>query len=271
MTVNRAQALSLLEPKLRAVKSDLDFQRRAAIYPQFFGTMTSSRKASETYYERAGLGDFSVKAEGGAVSYTDPMFGSELKFSHVRRSNGYKITQEMLDHDQYAEIVKLERDLQLAGEEDLEVAGHLLLNNAFSTTDNTSYGFKATGFDGLSLCSTAHTRLDGGANQANRPSTDANLSWTALANARQQFQLWTDHRGRKIIMSPRKLVIHPNDELTAMELLRSAGKPGTANNEINALQGDFSIVVTPYLTDTNSWFLLGDNLQSVFFWEAWRS
>jgi len=268
MTVNRAQALSLLEPKLRAVKNDQDLSRRERIFPQFYGSMDSSKKASETFYERTGLGDFQVKAEGGNVTYTDPIFGSELKFSHVRRSNGYKITQEMLDHDQYGEIVKLERDLQIAGEEDLEVMGHLLLNSGFGTTDNTAYGFKAAGFDGVALFSTAHTRLDGGANQANKPSTDANLSWTALANARQQFQLWVDHRGRKIVQYPRKLVIHPNDELTAMELLRSSGKPGTANNEINALFGEFSIVVSPYLTDTNAWFLLGDRLESVWFWDV---
>ena len=269
MTVSRAQFLSLLEPKLRAIKNDINLQRRRpTIYTQFFAEAAQSKKASETYYERAGIGDFQVKAEGGNVTYTDPIDGSELKFTHVRRSNGYKITQEMLDHDQYAEIVKLEQDLQIAGMEDLEIAGHLLLNNAFATTDSSAYGFKATGFDGLALYSTAHTRLDGGATQANRPTTDINLGWTALANARQQFQLWVDHRGRKIISSPRKLIVHPNDELTAMELMRSSGKPGTANNDVNVLANEFSIIVTPYLTDTNAWFLFGDMIETVWFWDV---
>jgi hypothetical protein len=228
-----------------------------------------STKAKETYFERAGIGDFQVKAEGGLITYTDPIFGVELEYPHVRRSNGYKITQEMLDHDQYAEIVKLERDLQISGMEDLEVGGHLLLNNAFGTTDNAGYGFKATGFDGLALCSTAHTRLDGGTTQGNRPSVDANLAWTSLADARQQFQLWTDHRGRRVVANPRVLVVHPNDELTAMELLRSTQKPGTANNEINALAGDFELVVTPYLTDTNSWFLIDpQTFPSVWHWDV---
>jgi hypothetical protein len=260
MTVTRAQFLSLLEPKLRDIKNDIELQRRPVIYTQFYNDTAQSKKAKETYYERAGLGDFQVKAEGGNVTYTDPIDGVEIVYTHVRRSNGYKITQEMLDHDQYAEIVKLETDLQIAGAEDLEIGGHLVLNSAFSTTDDNSYGFRAAGFDGVALCSDAHTRLDGGTNQANKPSTDANLSWTSLADARQQFQLWLDNRGRKVISFPRKLVIHPNDELTAMELLKSPQKPGTANNEINAIFNDFSIVVTPYLTDSNSWFLLGDNI-----------
>ena len=269
MTVNRAQFLSLLEPKLRAIKNDINLQqRRPVIYSQFFSDTFQSKKAAETYYERAGIGDFQRKSEAGLITYTDPISGSELRFAHVRRSNGYKITAEMIDHDQYAEIVKLEQDLQIAGMEDLEIAGHLLFNNAFGTTDDADYGFEATGLDGVQLCSTSHTRLDGGTAQANRPGTDVVLSWTALANARQQFQLWVDNRGRKIISFPRKLVIHPNDELTAMELMRSRGKPGTANNDINAMFGDFDIVVTPYLTSTDDWFLLGDNIETVWHWDV---
>ncbi len=121
-TVTRQQFLSLLEPKLRGIKSDADYPRREVIYTRFFGEMPTSKKATETYFEMAGLGDFASKAEGGAISYTGPIAGSELAFTHVRRSNGYKITQEMLDHDQYARIVRLERDLQIAGDDDLHFA-----------------------------------------------------------------------------------------------------------------------------------------------------
>lgn len=269
MTVTRQQFLSLLEPKLRKVYNDEDFKRRGKISPQFFGLVTNSKKATETVFEVGGLGDFSVKSEGGDITFTDPIKGSELAVTHVRRSNGYKITQEMLDHDQYAEIVKLERSLQLAGEEDLEVAGHKLLNGAFATTNDAAYGYHAAGLDSLQLCSTAHTRLDGGTNQSNRPSTDANLAWASLADGLIKFQLWVDSRGRKIIETPRKLVISPQDQLTARELLGSTLKPGTANNELNALN-DFSIevVVTPYLTSTNDWFLLGDNLRTFWYWDV---
>jgi len=269
MTVTRQQFLSLLEPKLRTVYNDEDFKRRGVIYTQYYGLVTNSKKATETVYEWTGVGDFSMKSEGGDVTFTDPISGNELAVSHVRRSNGYKITQEMLDHDQYAEIVKLEKSLQLSGLEDLEVTGHLLLNNAFGTTNVAARGFHAAGLDSLQLCSTAHTRLDGGANQSNRPSTDANLSWTSLADGLIKFQLWVDPRGRKIIDTPRKLVINPQDQLTAREVLGSQLKPGTANNELNAL-ADFSIevVVTPYLTSTNDWFLMGDSPKTFWYWDV---
>ena len=271
MTVNRAQFISLLEPKLRKVENDIQFTRRPTIYTNFFGETIQSKKAKETVYERAGIGDFQVKAEGGLVTYTDPISGSELVSTHIRRSNGYKITQEMLDHDQYAEIIKLETDLQIAGNEDLEIAGHLILNNAFSGTDSTPYGFSGLGYDGLALCNTAHTRLDGGATQANRPSTDADLGWSSLADGLIQFELWVDHRGRKIREQPVRVVIHPNDRLTLKELLGSSLKPGTANNDINSLSGELSIdnaIVTPYLTSTDDWFILGTNMSTVWYWDV---
>src|SRR3990167_3380601 len=118
MTVTRQQFLSLLEPKLRDIRSDADFPRYGSVYKRFFRNVVQSKKATETLFNRAGIGDFAAKAEGGLISYTDPIAGSELAFTHARRSNGYKITQEMLDHDLYNEIVKLERDLQIAGDED---------------------------------------------------------------------------------------------------------------------------------------------------------
>lgn len=270
MTVNRAQFTSLLEPKLAEISNDIKMRRPPTIYTNFYGLTTTSRKATETYLNRAGLGPFQRKAEGASVSFTDPIAGSELAFTHVRRSNGYTITQEMLDHDLYAEIIKLETDLQIAGEDDLEIAGHLPLNSGFSTTDNDNYGFKAAGFDSLALFSTAHTRLDGGTAQANRPSTDVNLGWTALANGIIQFMLWNDHRGRPVRSNPRRLIIHPNDMLTAKELLGSNLKPGTANNEINAIPGEGltmdSTIVSQYLTDTNAWFIMSDLSEDTTVW-----
>lgn len=266
MTITRAQFLSLLEPTLRDIRSDADYPRRETLFTNFYKVMTSKKK-TEHDFQYAGLGQFQVKSEGNPVTYTDPIAGNTKDYTHVRRAMGYKVTQEMLDHDLYAEIRKLEAALQLAGDDDLEVQGHLLLNSGFGTTD--SNGFTAAGYDALALFSTAHTRLDGGANQANRPSTDANLDWTSLANAVQQFQLWKDSRGRPIVSVPQLLIVHPNDELTAAELLRSIGKPGTANNDINSIRDKgLNVLVSPYLTDTNAWFIKGDLADAKWYWDV---
>lgn len=265
MTITRSQFLSLMEPKLKDIVSDKDYEQFPTIYTRLYDMVGGSSKKKETYYDYAGLGDFQVKNEGGPVTFTDPISGAELSFEHIRFSNGYKVTQEMLDHDQYGEIRTLEGELRRALNDFLEVRGHLLLNNAFGTT--AASGFGATDFRGEQLISTTHTQLDGGTAQSNRPSSDANLDWTSLGNAKIQFSLWKDNRSRNIRAMARTLIVHPNDSLTAQELLQSVGKPGTANNDINVLRGDLDLIVTPYLTDTNSWFVKGARTKTVWHWD----
>lgn len=271
MAVTRAQFAALLEPILRGIRSDEDYPRPAQLYQKLYRVATS-KKAKESFFELAGLGDFSEKGEGAVISYDDPVAGNEITFTHRRRALGYKITQEMLDHDQYQKIKRLERELQIATDDDLETLGHLLLNNGFATTKPSgSSGYRATGFAGEALFSTSHTQIRDTGTLANRPSTDVNLDWTGLADGITNFMLLEDGVGRPITISPSRLWVHPNDMLTAKELLRSSGKPGTANNEINVLQGDLELVVSQYLTDTNAWFIQGnfnDDNGSLWFWDT---
>lgn len=265
MTITRSQFAALMEPKLRTIVSDKDLDQYPTIYTRFYDNIGSSRKQTETYFDYAGLGDFQVKNEGGPVTFTDPLSGAQLAFTHVRFSNGYKITQEMIDHEVYSEMRTMETELRRALKDFLEVRGHLLLNNAFGTT--AASGFVATDFRAQALISTSHTLIDGGTAQSNRPSSDANLDWTSLGNAKIQFGLWRDNRSRRIMDQPRDLIVHTNDSLTAQELLQSVGKPGTANNDINVLRGDMNLIVTPFLTDTNSWFVKGSNTKTVWHWD----
>lgn len=265
MTITRSQFLSFMEPKLKDIVSDKDFETLPTLYTRLYDTIAGSSKQKETYADYAGLGDFAVKNEGGPVTFTDPIAGAELAFTHLRFSNGYKVTQEMLDHDQYGEIRTLEGELRRALNDFLEVRGHLLLNNGFGTTDSS--GFKAGDFRAQALISTSHTQLDGGTAQSNRPSSDANLDWTSLGNAKIQFALWKDNRSRNVRSMAKTLIVHPNDSLTAQELLQSVQKPGTPNNEINALRGDMDVIVTPYITDTNSWFVKAAKTKTVWHWD----
>jgi len=266
MTTFRSQFTPLLEPILEDISNDKSYRRKERVSMRFYDRVKTSSKARETRFEWAGLGDFQEKPEGQAITESDPIAGAEQVLTHIRRALAYSVTQEMFDHDQFDEIRGLEQDLQLSGDDDLEVRGHLLLNSGFGTTNDGS--FLSTGYDSLALFSTAHTRLDGGATQRNRPSTDASLSWTSLADGRQQFQLWRDNRGKRIISIPQLLIVTPQDELTAMELMKSQLKPGTSNNEINAIAGDFDLLVTPFLTDSNSWFLKAADADGVWYWDV---
>lgn len=130
-----------------------------------------------------------------------------------------------------------------------------------------SYGFSGTGsahmtgMDGLALFHIAHT-LTGGGTYANKPTTDADLSITSLENALYNMRLTVGDRNELLDLTPKILLIPPQLERTAYELLKSSGRPDTANRADNWIPSQgLQMVVWNRLSDTNAWFLLTDKAQ----------
>lgn len=265
MTMTRAQFIALMEPKLSNIWFNA-YPQRPIEWAALLNTRTSS-KAQITDHKLTGFGSLVLKGEGADITYMDAIDGQNKVYTPVRFGGGYKVTQELIDHELYGQVDKMEADLMGSAIDGQETIAANIFNGAFGTVD--SDGYSSTGFDGLQLCSTAHTRLDGGANIANRPSTDIDLSLTALQNAVIAFHNLKGDRGRTQVVRPVKLVVSPEDVFTARELIESEYKPGTANNEINALkQEGLSFFVSHYKTDSDSWFLLGDKHDLNFIWDV---
>jgi hypothetical protein len=265
MTITRAQFALLLEPKLSNVWNEA-FPQRPLELTTFTNTRTA-QKAQITDYKMTDFGPLVLKGEGNAITYTDPISGGTKVYTPVRFGLGYKITQEMLDQELYGQMDRLEAAMMKSAIDGQETIAANILNGAFGTTD--SDGYSSTGFDSLQLCSTAHTRLDGGANQANRPATDVDLGLTGLQNAVIAFDNLKDDRGRPSLIRPKRLIVSPEDKFTARELLNSEYKPGSANNDVNALSDEgLSYFVSHYKTDTDAWFLLGDMHDINFIWDV---
>ena len=177
--ITRSQAVSLLEPKLSNIWNEA-YPARPVEYTSFVN-IREAKKATITDYKMSDFGPLRLKGEGESLVYDDPLFGTEHTYTPVRFAEGYKITQEMIDHELYGQVEKFEKALIKSAIDLQEVTAALILNNGFGTTN--ADGFKAVGFDSLALFSTAHTRLDGGAVLRNRPSTDADLGVTSLPAA----------------------------------------------------------------------------------------
>lgn len=264
MTITRAQFLVLLEPKISNIWNEA--------YPQYpveytaFTNARMSRKATTTDFKMTDFGSLRLKGEGENIQYDDPIAGGTKAYTPVRFALGYKVTQEMIDHELYGQVDKLERALMKSAVDAQEISAARILNNGFGTTSTDEYS--ATGFDGLQLFSTAHTRIDGGANQRNRPTTDVDLSVTAVQNMIIDFNTLKDDRGRPSMIRPRLIIVNPQDQFTAKEILQSEYKPGTANNEINALKDEgLSFTVSHYLTDTDAWYAIGDQHDLNVVWD----
>ena len=251
------QFSSLLAPGLRKIYTE-ELKDRITEYDKFFHVITSKRNYEDDL-QVALLGTTPTKVQGGPTTFDSPIQGSSVRYTHTSFGLGFRVTTEMWEDDLYGVMKKASKDLAGANAETVETQAWDIINNA---TDATKYA----GFDALALASTAHTRLGGGTS-ANRPTTDVQLSVTALQAAVESFENMVNERGRKILAKPWRLIIPVELKWVAREILGSQYKPYAANNEINALMDeDLSFFVSHYLTDTNNWALTGRNHDLKVFW-----
>ena len=125
-------------------------------------------------------------------------------------------------------------------------------------------GFSGGAFssgDGVTLFNTDHPLVSGGVN-ANTPSTQADLNETSLEQACIDIAAFTDQRGLKIAARAKKIIV-PSDLLFVVtRILDTEMRPGTADNDLNALRNNGSIPegwrVNHYLNDVDSWFIITD-------------
>ena len=258
MAATPQEFADLLEPKLSNIWHDA--------FPAFTSDLSrvynvrDMPKNTITDAKLAGFGPLQDQPDGDAVRYDDPIAPVTKSYTYAVRALAYRIVERLWRNDLYGEVERFEDDLKDAARDDIESSGWSLFNNAFSTAN--------TGFDGLALCSTAHTRLDGGATQANRPSTDEALSVSAIHNAIITIKKWKNDRGRPRSHVPRRLIIPPDLMMTAYEILDSTLHPENANNTKNVIVNRFGLedpVVSPYLTSTTAWFLQCDQHDLNFF------
>jgi len=251
---------ALLAPGLfRVLFNEID--RQPNQWMQVFN-VDSSKRAYEEDLKMAGLGSMVAKPEGENVTFDVPLIGSSVRYTHSPYGIGWRVTREMWDDDLYSIMRKMPAEVGKAASYRVEVDAWSILNNAFSSS--------FLGLDGLALCHTAHTRLDGGATLANKPSTDVDFSASAYQAGLDHFKQLVDDRGRPIMMTPGAIIVDPTFEWAVREVIMSEYKPYSANNEINVLKSDGQVdyMLVRYLTDADSWFLLSADHDLNFWWRV---
>jgi hypothetical protein len=216
-------------------------------------------EAGKAYLEDlriASLGTFAPKPEGDVIMYDVPKEGELVRATPYAFALGFRMTHEMKSDARYGVFDRMTEELSGAAMHQMEVQAHRLLNNGFGTTGGT--GHTAAGFDSLSLFSTSHTLLNAGATTgANRATTDLDLSVTALELATDAMEGTVNESGFPTARHPTVLVIPYQLKWIAKELTESELKPYTGDNEVNPLRGEgFRYMISHYLTDADSWFLL---------------
>lgn len=212
--------------------------------------------SNQSYEEDVGISSFGLlqsKPEGVSISYDSERQGFTTRYQHLTYGLGFIITREMYEDDLYDIVGKRKaQGLAFSVRQTKEVLGANTFNNAF----NASF----TGGDGVSLVSNAHPNVAGGT-WSNRPTTYSDLSEASLEEASINIAAYTNDRGLKIAVRPRKLLIPWTQMFEAKRILQSDGRVGTDNNDLNALKqmGIVPEVVTShFFTDLDAWFIVTD-------------
>lgn len=259
MATTTFQFPELLEPFV----TDIFFNKLnmiPPIFPQVFNVRGSNR-GFEEMLRVAGLGTFADKPEGTPVSYDDPVQGNRVRTVHTTFALGFRVTMEMMDDDQHGIIRQMPSDLADSARDHRE-------NLAFSLFADAFAGATFRGLDGLALCVT-HTNLKTGETQNNALAPGVALSVSGLQSALTNMRTTTNESGRFIQLRPRMLLIHPNEEFNAAQILDSEKLPGSADNDINSVRSSrigVSALMSQYLTDTTDWFLLAEKMQHSLTW-----
>jgi phage major head subunit gpT-like protein len=262
MPVNLASIRDLLLPGLRGVEGK--YSQIPSQYDKIF-EKTESKMALERTAEMRYLGLAQLKTEGGQTSF-DNNAGERYVYNqeHMEIALGYAITRKAIDDNLYKTQFKPSNlGLMESFHQTKEIYGANVLNTA------TTYNAQVGG-DGKALCATDHP-IDG-STIANRPTVDVDLNEASLLNAMVAIRTnFKDQAGLKIFARGRKLVVPPQLEPVAIRLTKTELRPGTANNDVNAILSTAGglpdgYMVNDYLTSQFAWFLL-TNIQGLSYME----
>jgi len=252
MSINTGNFPKALWPGVESFYG-LEYKEFNTQYTDIYETR-SSRKAFEEIVGSSGLGAAAVKPEGQSVLFDNAEQGFITRFTHVTYGLGFTITKEAVEDDLYDQLAMV-RSKSLA--RSMRYTKELVAANVLNRATTSGY----TGGDGKVLLATDHQHINS-ADYANKLSTAANLSEAALEDSVIALGKFTDDRGLRMAIAPRKLVIPVDLQFEAERILNTDLRVATADNDLNAVKslgkvpGGFT--VNNYLTDTNQWFLLTD-------------
>jgi hypothetical protein len=252
-TMNRALFYKELQQGLNAVFGK-SYKRHPELWRKLFEVVTSE-KAFEEEVMNIGLGLAPVKDEGAGVAYDSGADSYVARYDHLTYALAFAITQEAEEDGLYGSLgARYSKALANSIQETKEVNGHAIFNNGFT-------GGAFAGGDGVALFSTAHPLFSGGT-LSNKLATPADLAEASLEDAFNQISLWTDDRGLQLNIMARLLAVPTTLRFVAKRLWSSQLRPGTADNDTNAMREmnmlPGGMVVSPYFTDPDAWFIMTD-------------
>jgi phage major head subunit gpT-like protein len=247
-----AEKARFVLPILRRV---WDQEMNAVLSPamQFFDIQSSTTAVEYSQ----GLGAFGLVPEYNSATAEQPSatihydtFAElyEKTFTHKEYAAGFAIERKLIDDDQSKQILKKGQALGLSFGRTRASHAASVFNNAFSS----SY----LGADGKALSATDHPVNKTSATTFSNKTTSA-LSYASVVAGINAGQSLDDDRGNPLPAMYNVLLVPIALQATAYEITKALAKPGTADNDANFLtSAGLQVVVDPWLSDANNWFLI---------------
>ncbi len=253
MAISRNQLVKELEPGLNALFG-LEYKQYENQASEIYVTESSDR-AFEEEVMLSGFAQARVKPEGSGVAFDQAQETFTARYTNETIALAFAITEEAIEDNLYDRLAsRYTKALARSMSQTKQVKGAAPLNNGLPSLSSFTSG------DGVQLFSTAHPTLAG--TFQNTLTTQADLNETSLEQALIDIAAMTDERGLKIAAKGVKMIVPPANQFTAERLMKSQGRVGTADNDINAVKSLGMIPqgyrVNNFLTDTDSWYITTD-------------
>jgi hypothetical protein len=251
MAISRAQLVKELEPGLNALfgmEYDNYENEHEAIYD-----IEKSDRAFEEEVMLSGFGEAPVKTEGAGVQYDDAQEVFTARYTHETIALAFALTEEAIEDNLYDKLsVRYTKALARSMSQTKQIKAASILNTGFTT---------AIGGDGVALFSSNHPTI-GGPNLRNQLAVAADLNETSIEQSLIDISKFTDERGLKIAINGVRLIIPKELVFVAERIMKSTLRPGTADNDINAVKNMGMIpqgyTVNHFLTDPEAFFIKTD-------------
>ena len=253
MAISRSQLVKELEPGLNALFG-LEYKRYENQHAEIY-TSENSDRAFEEEVMLSGFANAQVKAEGSGVSFDEAQETFTARYTHETVALAFAITEEAIEDNLYDRLAsRYTKALARSMSNAKQVKAVEPLINGLPSTATFKSG------DAVALFSTSHPTVAG--TFKNTLSTAADLNETSLEQSMIDIAKMTDERGLRVAARGVKMIIPSELQFTAERLMKSQGRTGTADNDINAIVSMGMIPqgyrVNNYLTDTDAFYILTD-------------
>ena len=217
---------SIVEPIL-SEEFDGVYTQRVDEWKEIFDERKGTPRA---YHEEPVLYGFGAAPElpdGTAVVYQSGGVLFIKRYVYKVYGLAFALTKVLVEDGDHIRIGQIyARHLAQSMIETKETLAANIINRAF----NAAY----PGGDGVSLVNPAHPIVGG--TFSNQLTNAAVLSQTSVEQLLIQIRNAVDSRGKKIKLTPVKLVVSPNNVFQAEVILKSVLRPDNANNAVNAVK-----------------------------------